>query len=129
MGRTAVHDTNDSLQCQNNKHGSMVLQRFCQCRGSLAYVHPGCLERWRRMQRQDICELCQSPYSVSDEPELELDINRNIRNTIQERSRGSMPLGWACMCVVAILISLWLPDESSLIVWLWVSLAGLAVGV
>lgn len=39
---------------------------FCQCRGSLAFVHVGCLERWRAFQRHDRCELCGSAYSVDD---------------------------------------------------------------
>lgn len=45
------------------------LARFCECRGSLAYVHRSCLERWRARQRVDRCELCGTQYFVEKDPE------------------------------------------------------------
>mmetsp|Transcript_2388 Transcript_2388/g.6805 ORF Transcript_2388/g.6805 Transcript_2388/m.6805 type:complete len:277 (+) Transcript_2388:84-914(+) len=35
---------------------------FCACKGSLAFVHRSCLDRWRALQRRDQCELCGAAY-------------------------------------------------------------------
>jgi len=40
----------------------------CECKGTIQYVHEGCLNKWRTMHhatiRQDICQLCMTAYRV-----------------------------------------------------------------
>lgn len=63
-GSTPSVDCAGSVGCHEDQAGSGELACFCQCRGSLAFVHRGCLERWRALQKQDRCELCGSAYSL-----------------------------------------------------------------
>jgi len=48
--------------------GQADLVTPCECRGTIAFVHEACLNKWRTMQhatsRQDVCQLCMSPYRV-----------------------------------------------------------------
>jgi len=41
----------------------------CECRGTIAFVHEVCLNKWRTMHhatvRQDVCQLCVTPYRVN----------------------------------------------------------------
>jgi len=40
----------------------------CECKGTIAYVHEVCLNKWRTMHhatvRQDVCQLCMTLYRV-----------------------------------------------------------------
>jgi len=68
------------------------LQRFCACRGSLAFVHRGCLERWRALRGGDRCELCGAAYSVEEE---EAPSAANARRTFVVGSVCTVFLVWA----------------------------------
>ena len=46
----------------------------CACRGSLRFVHAGCLSRWRRInpvRNANICLLCFTSYNTAHEDSLE----------------------------------------------------------
>ena len=36
----------------------------CACTGSMKYVHPKCLHKWRRMSNATACEICHRPYPL-----------------------------------------------------------------
>ncbi|KOC61075.1 E3 ubiquitin-protein ligase MARCH3, partial [Habropoda laboriosa] len=40
----------------------------CRCKGSLAYVHLACLERWLNQSCRSYCELCRYHYNVVETP-------------------------------------------------------------
>ena len=51
-------------QCCLEEAGDLISP--CECRGSSAFVHPGCLERWRETVdeawKADYCTICQTKY-------------------------------------------------------------------
>ena len=57
---------------------SLPLFKVCDCLGSLAYVHEGCIKRWirclvgeRNAKREPECELCGAALSVTLTPKLD----------------------------------------------------------
>ncbi|XP_017762220.1 PREDICTED: E3 ubiquitin-protein ligase MARCH3-like [Eufriesea mexicana] len=40
----------------------------CRCKGSLAYVHLACLERWLNQSCRSYCELCRYHFNVVETP-------------------------------------------------------------
>ncbi|XP_076390584.1 E3 ubiquitin-protein ligase MARCHF2 [Megachile rotundata] len=40
----------------------------CRCKGSLAYVHLACLERWLNQSSRSYCELCRYHFNVIETP-------------------------------------------------------------
>ena len=34
----------------------------CACTGTMKYVHPDCLLKWRSVSENDVCEICNHPY-------------------------------------------------------------------
>ena len=42
----------------------------CGCTGSMRYVHPECLLKWRQMHPKNRCEICHQPYRVPDHAQL-----------------------------------------------------------
>eukprot|EP00897_Mesotaenium_endlicherianum_P002506 jgi/Mesen1/2283/ME000154S01456 len=60
-----------------------VLLRPCECGGSMARVHLGCLQRWiesRRMESIEadelVCEVCRAPYRLRVREQLDLSWKR-----------------------------------------------------
>lgn len=37
----------------------------CRCKGSCAFIHRGCLQRWLDTRPRGACDVCRSPYDVS----------------------------------------------------------------
>ena len=35
----------------------------CSCRGTLKYVHPSCLHKWKTSTQRIVCEICNSKYN------------------------------------------------------------------
>lgn len=49
--------------CQaNTAHENLISP--CNCKGSLAYVHLSCLERWLNQSSRNYCELCMYQFSA-----------------------------------------------------------------
>ena len=48
----------------------------CECKGTIAYVHETCLNKWRMMHhatiRQDVCQLCMTAYRVKGDRRVTL---------------------------------------------------------
>ncbi|XP_034180415.1 E3 ubiquitin-protein ligase MARCHF8 isoform X2 [Osmia lignaria lignaria] len=44
----------------------------CRCKGSLAYVHLACLERWLNQSSRSYCELCRYHFNVIETPRYRL---------------------------------------------------------
>ncbi|KAE8751979.1 hypothetical protein FOCC_FOCC001142, partial [Frankliniella occidentalis] len=49
--------------CQNSSSLERLISP-CNCKGSLAYVHLSCLERWLNQSGRTYCELCQYQFSA-----------------------------------------------------------------
>lgn len=49
--------------CQTNTVNEDLISP-CNCKGSLAYVHYSCLERWLNQSCRNYCELCMYQYEV-----------------------------------------------------------------
>lgn len=45
----------------------------CRCKGSLAYVHLACLERWLNQSCRSYCELCRYHFNVIETPRYRCD--------------------------------------------------------
>ncbi|XP_068707472.1 E3 ubiquitin-protein ligase MARCHF3-like [Montipora foliosa] len=41
-----------------------VLVNPCNCKGTLAFVHKSCMERWLNLRNQDNCELCHFKFKT-----------------------------------------------------------------
>lgn len=49
--------------CQTNTANEVLISP-CYCKGSMAYVHLSCLERWLNQSSRSYCELCKYQYSA-----------------------------------------------------------------
>lgn len=49
--------------CQTNTANEVLISP-CHCKGSMAYVHLSCLERWLNQSSRSYCELCKYQYSA-----------------------------------------------------------------
>lgn len=49
-------------------HFSTMEHRLPRCKGSLAYVHLACLERWLNQSCRSYCELCRYHFNVIETP-------------------------------------------------------------
>lgn len=58
------------LQTTNDDGGGDRWVSPCQCKGSQAYVHQGCLTTWRTHSKpnRDRCQVCTNPYDTSVAP-------------------------------------------------------------
>lgn len=46
-----------------------LIDGLCNCKGSLAYVHACCMERWIRTSKSPVCNICNTPLVKSAEYE------------------------------------------------------------
>ncbi|CAK9822979.1 E3 ubiquitin-protein ligase MARCHF3 [Anthophora retusa] len=53
--------------CHTNTSKEQLISP-CRCKGSLAYVHLACLERWLNQSCRSYCELCRYHYNVIETP-------------------------------------------------------------
>lgn len=49
--------------CQTNTANEVLISP-CHCKGSMAYVHLSCLERWLNQSSRSYCELCKYQYNA-----------------------------------------------------------------
>lgn len=49
--------------CQTNTANEVLISP-CRCKGSMAYVHLSCLERWLNQSSRSYCELCKYQYNA-----------------------------------------------------------------
>jgi len=52
--------------CDNDTNGPLP-QNFCDCQGSIGYVHLHCLERWLNQSQHEKCEICRKKYNIKRE--------------------------------------------------------------
>merc|ERR1719197_2403452 len=79
-----------------------TLARFCNCRGSVAYVHRTCLERWRDRQLDDICELCGVKYNTARHQRKEADASTALPGSHWNEHP------WKSYTLTALFVWLWL---------------------
>eukprot|EP00746_Dinoflagellata_sp_MGD_P046256 gnl/MRDRNA2_/MRDRNA2_213726_c0_seq1.p1 gnl/MRDRNA2_/MRDRNA2_213726_c0~~gnl/MRDRNA2_/MRDRNA2_213726_c0_seq1.p1 ORF type:complete len:249 (-),score=49.30 gnl/MRDRNA2_/MRDRNA2_213726_c0_seq1:109-747(-) len=75
------------------------LEKFCNCRGSVAFVHRSCLEKWRDCQIEDVCELCGFEYSTA---------MRGSKATAASTGADWKERPWKSYTVTVLLVWLWL---------------------
>ena len=60
----------EDLRCRicllNDGNESLISP--CKCKGTIAYVHLSCLERWLNVNGRHTCELCQYEFKVVQTP-------------------------------------------------------------
>lgn len=75
----AQEDDEDEQVCRICRDGDLDedLVTACRCEGSVKWIHPSCLNRWRVAAVQQnpryvhVCEICHSPFTVAvDRPSL-----------------------------------------------------------
>lgn len=52
--------------CYGGDTQSDVLVNPCECRGSVEFLHRGCLEQWIRVSMTQRCELCNTAYTIEE---------------------------------------------------------------
>ncbi|KOX71695.1 hypothetical protein WN51_03406 [Melipona quadrifasciata] len=58
-----------SAELPGKENGRKKYKRACEtCKGSLAYVHLACLERWLNQSCRSYCELCRYHFNVIETP-------------------------------------------------------------
>ena len=66
------------------------LTKFCDCKGSIEYMHRECLLKWIKRSKSLNCELCKSKYNIKltkkELKKIKLYLNRN-RNRVIVRTR------------------------------------------
>ncbi len=53
-----------SVSCRICQQSSGKLLQPCACKGSVGFIHNSCLNTWLDTKGEDVCELCETKYTI-----------------------------------------------------------------
>lgn len=68
----SASQTSSCRICFNTQYTENSLIAPCSCKGSIAYVHQECLERWLNLKNSVSCDLCFYEFNVKMEPRYKM---------------------------------------------------------
>ncbi|KAJ8974315.1 hypothetical protein NQ317_010911 [Molorchus minor] len=93
--------------CHTNPPNETLISP-CNCKGSMAYVHLSCLERWLNQSSRSYCELCMYQYNATETKRYKLceGIKLWIRHPRNRRHfRSDMLIGVLLTLVTSSLVA------------------------